>query len=115
MDETTDHLLCSCVFTREVWTRLLLLLQIAIVPPQQDSSLLSWWLSSRDAMPQALRWSFDSLVLLAFWTLWKERNRHTFHRKFLSSTEELQAILDEANAGIGAGFRTLALLTTLVE
>jgi hypothetical protein len=66
-------------------------------------------------MPQALRRSFDNLALLASWTLWKERNRRTFHRKFLSSTELLQAILDEANAWIGAEFRALALLTTLVE
>jgi hypothetical protein len=55
------------------------------------------------------------LVLLASWILWKERNRRMFHRKFLSSAELCQAILDEANAWIGAGFRALALLTALVE
>jgi hypothetical protein len=65
--------------------RLLLSLQSMTVPPQQDSSLLSWWLSNRDAPPQALRRSFDSLVF------------------------------EEANAWIGAGFRGLALLTALVD
>jgi hypothetical protein len=77
--------------------------------------LLSWWLSSKDALPQALQQSFDSLVLLVSWIFWKERNRRTFDRKSRSTTELLQAIFDEADAWIAAGFRDLALLTTLVD
>ena len=42
------------------------------------STLLDWWLLERAALPQAIRRSFDSLVLLVTWLLWKERNRHTF-------------------------------------
>jgi hypothetical protein len=33
LDEATDHLLCSCIFAREVWTRLLLALHLSTVPP----------------------------------------------------------------------------------
>jgi hypothetical protein len=72
-------------------------------------------LSSREALPQALRRSFDSLVLLVSWSLWKERNRRTFDRKSRSTTELLQAILEEVDAWIAAGFRGLALLTALVD
>lgn len=32
-NETTDHLLCSCVFAREVWARLLLSLHSPTTPP----------------------------------------------------------------------------------
>jgi hypothetical protein len=42
LDEATDHQLCSCVFAREVWTRLLLSLHSSTMPLQQDSLLLSW-------------------------------------------------------------------------
>jgi hypothetical protein len=31
-DETTDHLLCSCVLARELWTRLLSKMQHVVVP-----------------------------------------------------------------------------------
>jgi hypothetical protein len=115
LDEATDNLPCSCAFAREVWTRLLLALHSSTVPPQQDSLLLSWWLSSKVAFPHALQQSFDSLVLLVSWIFWKERNRRTFDRKSRSTTELLQAIFDEADAWIAAGFRDLALLTTLVD
>jgi hypothetical protein len=62
-----------------------------------------------------LRRSFDSLVLLVSWILWKERNHRTFDRKSRSTTELLQAIFEEADAWIVAGFRDLALLTALVD
>jgi hypothetical protein len=106
LDEATDHLLCSCVFAREVWTRLPLALHSSTMPPQQDSLLLSWWMSSRVALPQALRRSFDSLVLLVSWILWTERNHRTFDRKSRSTAELLQAIFGEADARSPRGSAT---------
>jgi hypothetical protein len=81
----------------------------------QDSSLLNWWLTSRDAAPQPLRGSFDALVMLISWILWKERNRRTFEHTSLSSSELLHAVLVEAGAWITVGYRPLALLTALIE
>jgi hypothetical protein len=74
LDETTDHLLCSCVFAREVWSRLLIAMTSIAAPPHSTSTLLDWWLSERSGLPQSLHRSFDSLVLLVTWCLWKERN-----------------------------------------
>jgi hypothetical protein len=84
------------------------------VPPQLASSLLDWWLSERDRLPQALRRSFHSLVLLVTWCLWKERNRRTFDHQSVSPNELVTVILEEAAAWVGAGFGNLALLTRLV-
>ena len=42
-DETTDHLLCSCVYAREVWSRLLQPFGFHGAAPQQTSTLLDWW------------------------------------------------------------------------
>jgi hypothetical protein len=64
LDETTDHLLCSCVFVREVWSRLLSSLGFLAATPTQDNTLLGWWFAARATFPQALRRSFNSLVLL---------------------------------------------------
>jgi hypothetical protein len=113
LDETTDHLLCSCVFVREVWSRLLSSLGFLAATPTQDNTLLGWWFAARATFPQALRQSFDSLVLLVSWCLWKERNRRTFVHQASSTSELLGRILEEANTWIGVGFGSLALLMAL--
>jgi hypothetical protein len=114
MDETGDHLLCSCVYAREVRSRLLATMASIATPPQHDACLLGWWMSAREDVPQVLRWSFDSLVLLVTWDLWKERNRRTFDHRSATPSELVAAILEEAAAWIGAGYGSLALLTGLV-
>jgi hypothetical protein len=69
---------------------------------------------AREDVPQALRRSFDSLVLLVTWDLWKERNRRTFDCHSATPSELVAAILEEAAAWIRAGYGSLALLTGLV-
>jgi hypothetical protein len=113
LDETTDHLLCSCVFSCEVWSRLLHALAYPAVAHVQDSTLLDWWLLARARIPRALRRSFDSLVLLVSWLLWKERNRRTFDHRSMTAPELLRCISEEANVWIVAGYRCLALLTAM--
>jgi hypothetical protein len=98
LDETTDHLLCACVFSREIWSWLLHSLRSIVAPPLQDSTVLDWWLSSKPALPKELRRSFYSLVLLVSRCLWNELNRRTFDRKTRSTTEVLHHILEEAGA-----------------
>jgi hypothetical protein len=41
-DKTTDHLLASCVFTREVWHRLLCRVGLQHLAPSDLSSLADW-------------------------------------------------------------------------
>jgi hypothetical protein len=68
------------------------------IAPQQTSTLLDWWLLGRATLPQALRRSFDSLVLLVTWCLWKERNCHTFDNRSMTPPELLVSILEEADS-----------------
>lgn len=42
LNESVDHLLCSCVYTREVWSRFLSSMGSPAPRPQQDSTLLQW-------------------------------------------------------------------------
>jgi hypothetical protein len=95
LDETTDHLLCSCVYAREVWSLLLLAMASLTTAPQQDSTVLDWWLSSKATIPEALRRSFD-FILLATWNLWKERNRGTFDRESCTPPQLVNKILEKS-------------------
>ncbi|XP_066323044.1 sulfate transporter 2.1-like [Miscanthus floridulus] len=79
-DKTTDHLLASCSFTREVWVRLLVTAGLQQLGPRHDSTVAAqqlghamtqtvanWWMQTRVAFPQTFRRGFDSLVLLISW------------------------------------------------
>jgi hypothetical protein len=114
--ESVSHLFCLCVYTREVWSRLLASMGSPAALPYQDSALLQWWLHERTSLPKALRRSFDSLVPLVSWCTWKERNRRTFDRRTLLAQQLLTSIQEEGDvdAWVGAGFHSLALLTALV-
>jgi hypothetical protein len=114
-DETTDHLLCSCVFSREVWARLLLPIGLDTLTPCQNSSLIGWWLPARVALPRTFRKSFDSLVLLVSWCIWKERNARTFDHRAATSAILAQRIITEADELIGSDFSSIGLLTALAN
>jgi hypothetical protein len=109
-DETTDHLLCSCVFAREVWHLLLLPVGLQHLAPEHGANLRDWWQLSRASLPEELRRSYDSAVLLVTWSIWKERNRRTFDHVSKTPLQLLHLILEEANAWMAAGFALLSSL-----
>lgn len=79
--DTTDHILMSYVYAREVWYRcfeLLKIIQWTNIPSLNDT-LENWWLRSRDTLPRINRKGFDSLVMLICWSLWKQRNARVFN------------------------------------
>jgi len=106
--EATDHLLASCVFTREIWHRLLARVGFQHLCPSDESVLLDWWQQERMRVPESFRRGFDSLVLLVSWEVWKERNRRTFDSSCKTPTELVSLIRHEANDWIAVGFRSLA-------
>jgi len=61
-------------------------------------------------VPPSLSRSFDSLVLLVSWNLWKERNSRPFNRTQTQATALLETIAKEADSWIATGFNALALL-----
>jgi hypothetical protein len=75
-----------------------------------DDMLKVWWQRSRSALPGRIRQAFDSAVLLV---TWKERNRRTFDRTCMTTTQLLCSIVEEPNAWIAAGVRPLSLLLAL--
>lgn len=59
-DETTDHLLLSCEFTREIWHMLLMSVGLQGLAPQGHVVLVDWWQRSRKLLPKSARRGFDS-------------------------------------------------------
>jgi len=61
--ETADHLLAGCVFSRELWTRVLHGVQLAVSVPSMDVQLVCWWLACNERLSSEVRKGFDSVVL----------------------------------------------------
>jgi hypothetical protein len=78
-----DHMLIACVYSREVWFRLLQPVGLDGYLALGGDALITWWLSSEHAgyrLSSNFRRGFDSLLLLVSWLIWKERNSRVFDR-----------------------------------
>ncbi len=98
-----NHILIDCVFARQVWLRVLSPPGWAALSPPRGSWLQDWWSSSRVCLPEHLRSSFDSLVLLVSWQLWKERNSRVFDSALASVAVVLESIRSEGQLWSLAG------------
>lgn len=106
--ESIDHLLLTCVHSREVWLGVLRAAEWhALAPAATTPSLPDWWTQSRRALVKEHRKDFDSLVLLVTWSLWMERNARTFNRRERTPLILTQDIIREAAVWTKAGYITL--------
>ncbi|WVZ94091.1 hypothetical protein U9M48_040028 [Paspalum notatum var. saurae] len=77
--ETVQHLLVSCVFTRQVWTLILNALGLPDLVPQPDGRRFSsWWSGAVSRAPKELKKGLNSLIILVAWEVWKHRNACVF-------------------------------------
>ena len=106
-DETVDHLLIACVFSRDVWSRLLMRAGLLRLTPTDGSALQDWWISSRQQIPHSFCCAFDSMVIIVSWNVWKERNDRTFNGRDRTTVQVCGAILDEIRECVAAGFNGL--------
>jgi hypothetical protein len=81
--------------------------------PLDDSCLSERWQNTRTAILKPFKRSFDSLVLLVSWKVWKERNQRTFDSITRTLAQLFTLILEDADAWIVVGFRCLASLIVL--
>jgi hypothetical protein len=105
--ETSDHLFTGCVQTRELWCSLLAPAGLLALAPDHTQSAAVWWLGQRALLERAARPSFDSLVLLISWIIWKERNDRTFARSAAGASELRLRTIQEADYWLRAGFHSL--------
>jgi hypothetical protein len=63
--ETLDHLLVSCVFSRQFWLFFLSWIGRAVFAPQLDDiSFLGWWRNASSSLPSLMQKGLNSIVIL---------------------------------------------------
>ena len=112
LPETISHILIGCIYAREVWSTLFrrwhwLGLSAGL---SDDREFYDWWNWSRKQVPGLNRRAFDTLVVLTFWMLWKERNNRIFQNSNLQASDLVLRIFDEAKSWAYVGFNQLQKL-----
>jgi hypothetical protein len=108
-EETLDHLLVKCSFSREFWSLLLRKVGLHSLAPQPTAdSFLGWWEEVGGAVYGLTKKGLDSHHLGA-WTLWNHRNKCVFDRCSPSVSRSLRAADEERRWEI-AGAKGLAHL-----
>lgn len=77
-EETADHLLVACVFSRQVWFMVLQTYSLQTLAPLNDLSFFDWWMAASNRVDGLVKKGFDSILILGAWTIWKHRNRYVF-------------------------------------
>jgi hypothetical protein len=95
-DETCAHLFIQCRFTTKVWRKIRSWASTRIpLPGQNFANTEDWWLLARKQVPKVRRRDFDTVVVLAHWRIWKERNSRIFEGAKHSVQEVFQGIRDD--------------------
>jgi hypothetical protein len=95
--EAIQHLLLGCVYSREVWFHLLWSIGLHRLLPTPDADLAEWWLHHK---------RFDSLVILVWWSLWRERNDQVFNNGSPRAVSLVSCIRSSLQMWVAAGFLT---------
>ncbi|WVZ89347.1 hypothetical protein U9M48_035768 [Paspalum notatum var. saurae] len=109
--ETMQHLLISCVFSREVWTLVFSNLWLHDLIPQLDGKSFSgWWSGAIKRAPKEVKKGLNSLIILVPWEIWKHRNDCVFEGCSPSVSMACHNIVQEGNLWCLAGNSALSLL-----
>jgi hypothetical protein len=76
--EMVNHLLLACVYSREVWFKVLRRCGWQGLPPSMDDCLIEWCLQSRKVIQKSRHRAFGSLFILVCWCLWCQCNERVF-------------------------------------
>lgn len=101
--EQLDHLLIGCVYSREVWFRVLRKYDWHQFAPNSDALLIPWWLATRKRICKERRKAFDSIVVLTAWNIWLQRNTRVFRQQSVLTAHLVVLISDSANEWCLAG------------
>lgn len=107
-EESIDHILATCSFTRELWH--LILQAIGRQLPVGHPTTAAWWRRLRRSENGEQRKGLDTLFALVSWQVWKERNARLFREESATHSELLETIKAEADRWIAAGAKGLAAL-----
>jgi hypothetical protein len=69
-EERLDHLLLSCVYSRELWFLILARVGWSRIAPSATDAFVNWWLLSQKRIAKAHRKGFNSIIILVVRLLW---------------------------------------------
>jgi len=101
-DEIIQHILVSCVFSRQVWT--MILQRLDLLPLTFCLSFLQLVVQCYKRSSQGFEEGFEtfnSLIILVAWEIWKQRNSCVFEEarpNVQVATFRLNGRLDRLNA-----------------
>lgn len=78
-EETINHLLVGCPFTRQFWYTMLSRVGLQMFFPQPEDTVFdTWWEKASRDVPELSKNGLNSLVALDAWTIWTHRNDIVF-------------------------------------
>ena len=111
-DESIDHLLIECVFSRQFWYYILRQVGLHSLAPQpSDNSFDDWWGKASAATSGLTQKGLNSLIFLGAWIIWNHRNSCVFDGAIPNIAETLKLVGDERRRWTLAGARGLSHLT----
>jgi hypothetical protein len=110
-DETLDHLLVSCVFTRKFWYMVLRQVGLHSLAPQPiDLIFDEWWEKASMATSGLTKGGLNSLIILGAWTIWNHKNKCVFEGASPNMVESLTLLGEERRLWMIAVVRGLSHL-----
>jgi len=112
--ETIDHLLVSCVFTRQFWFIILQSFGLQAVAPQMnDQFFVEWWNGASSRLSGQVKKGFNSIIILGAWSVWKHRNHCIFDGGAPALPWVISEFKEEAQCWSVAGARGVSHLLAL--
>ena len=113
-DETIDHLLVSCVFSRQVWFAVLHDLGLQAIAPQAgERSFEDWWASTSSRVSGQKQKGVNSIIIHGSWSLWSHRNQCVFDGIRPNSSNVISFIKEEMQQWSFAGARGVSHILAL--
>ena len=113
--ETIQHILCNCSFSRDFWHLILSSIGFGnFTPIAAEQSFAAWWERVSKRVHRCKRRGFNSVIILGAWCLWLSRNRAVFDGVSPSINLTKRLFLDELISWSKAGAKHLDSLGIIV-
>jgi hypothetical protein len=107
-DENIDHLLVSCVFSRQVWYYMLRQVGLHSLAPQPiDLVFDDWWEKATTATSGMSKKGLNSLIILGALAIWNHHNRCVFDHAHPCMVEVLTWVGEEKDLDDGESVRAI--------
>jgi hypothetical protein len=113
--ETVQHILCTCSFSRDFWHLILSSIGLGnLTPFAAEQSFVVWWGKVSKKVHRCKRKGFHSVIILGAWCLWLTRNKAVFDGVSPSISSTKRLFLDELINWNKAGAKHLDSLGIIV-